>query len=70
MVKKGMAFLGNDRCLATLTPRRLDILQNNGIYLHSIVVCNVKKWRGRYYFLIFKKEPSTFYKGILGSFDT
>jgi hypothetical protein len=69
MVNKGMAFLGNDRCISTLTPRRLDILQNHGLYLHNIVVCNVKKWRGRYYFLIFKKEPCIFYRGILGSFD-
>lgn len=67
-VNKGIAFLGNEYCLATLTPIRLNLLQKNGLYLHNIIVCNVKKWRGRYFFLIFKKEPSMFYKGIIGSF--
>lgn len=55
-VNKGIAFLGNDYCLATLTPRRIKLLNDNGLYLHNIIVCSVKKWRGRYFFMIFKKE--------------
>lgn len=67
-VNKGIGFLGNDYCLATLTPLRLKKLNENGLYLHNIVVCNIKKWRGRYFFMIFKKEESLFYKSIQGSF--
>jgi len=66
-VNKGIAFLGNDYCLSTLTPKRIQQLKENGLYLHNIVVCSVKKWRGRYFFMIFKKEPSTFYKAINGT---
>lgn len=66
--KKGIAFLGNDRCFSTLTPKRLKELNEIGWYIHNIVVCNVKKWRGRYFFVIFKKLPSAFYNHIVGSF--
>jgi type I restriction-modification system DNA methylase subunit len=67
-VNKGIAFLGNDWCFASLTPKRLEELKNNGLYIHNIIVCNVKKWRGRYFFIILKKEPSDFYKHIIGNF--
>jgi hypothetical protein len=65
---KGIAFLANDRCFATLTPKRLDEMKKTGWYIHDIIVCNVKKWRGRYFFIIFKRSPSNFYKHIVGSF--
>jgi hypothetical protein len=55
-VNKGIAFLGNDYCFSTLNPRRIKKLEDNGLYLHKVIVCNVKKWRGRYFFLIFKKN--------------
>ena len=67
-VNKGIAFLGNDYCLASLTPIRLKKLNDNGLYLHNVVVCCVKKWRGRYFFMIFRKEPSPFFKAIQGNF--
>jgi hypothetical protein len=67
-VNKGIAFLGNDYCLSTLTPNRLKKLNNQGLYLHKIIVCSVKKWRGRYFFIIFKKEQNNFYKYIEGNF--
>lgn len=55
-VNKGIAFLGNDYCLSTLTPKRLKILHDKGWYLNKLIVCSVKKWRGRYFFMIFKKH--------------
>lgn len=67
-VNKGIAFLGNDYCFSTLTPKRLKELNNNGLYIKNVIVCNVKKWRGRYFFIIFTKEPNTFYKYIEGNF--
>lgn len=60
--KKGIAFLGNDRCFCCLTPRRLNILKERGWYLQAITVCSVKKWRGRYFFFVLQKKPNTFYR--------
>jgi hypothetical protein len=68
-VNKGIAFLANDYCLSSLTPIRLKKLKENNLYLHKIVVCNIKKWRSRYFFIIFKKnEPSSLFNYIEGSF--
>lgn len=67
-VNKGLAFLGNDSCFSTLTPKRIKELESKGIFIHKIVVCSIKKWRGRYFFIIFKKEPATFFKYIEGSY--
>jgi hypothetical protein len=64
--KKGMAFLGNDFCFSVLTPKRLQELNARGWYIHNIVVSCIKAWRGRYYYIIFKREPSNFYKYIDG----
>jgi len=66
--KKGIAFLGNDKCFSTLTPKRLKEFNESGWYIHNIICCSVKKWRGRYFFIIFKKEYSDFYKYIKGNF--
>lgn len=61
-VNKGIAFLANDRCFSTLTPRRMKILEEKNLFLSKVIVCNIKKWRGRYFFIIFKKdEPSQFF---------
>jgi hypothetical protein len=54
---KGFAFLANDSCLSSLTPPRLkNLYETKGIYIYKIVVCSVKKWRGRYFFIIFKNR--------------
>lgn len=58
--KKGIAFLGNDSCFCTLTPRRMKILEDRGWGITKVVVCSVKKWRGRYFFIILEKTPSFF----------
>lgn len=56
-----IAFLGNDYCLCTLTVRRLKILEDRGWYINKITVCDIKKWRGRYFWIIFGKENNKFY---------
>lgn len=66
--QKGVAFLGNDFCFATLTPKRLKEFNEKGWYIHNIICCQIKKWRGRYFYIILKKEYSDFYKYIEGSF--
>jgi len=67
-VNKGIAFLGNDYCFATLTPKRINEIEKKGFYINKIVVCNVKKWRGRYFFIIISKIKTDFYNYIEGSY--
>jgi len=66
--KKGIAFLGNDSCFCTLTPRRLAILKERGWKMTKVMVCSVKKWRGRYFFFILQKEGSGFMDFLLNSY--
>lgn len=66
--QKGVAFLANDSCFCTLTPARIQELRTRGWYLKSLQVCNVKKWRGRYFFIILTREPSNLLTPILGTF--
>jgi len=65
---KGICFLGNDRCFASITPKRMTAYNKLGWYIQKIVICNVKKWRGRYFFIIFQKIENKFIDTILGSF--
>jgi hypothetical protein len=58
VAKKGIAFLSNDKCFSTLTPKRMDTLKERGFHITKTVLCAVKKWRGRYYFLVFTKGES------------
>ena len=66
--KKGVAFLFNKKCLEALTPRRLELLQQRGFYIQKVVVCSVKKWAGRYYFLILQKTPNTSFTYLRDNF--
>jgi hypothetical protein len=56
--RKGVAFLGNDRCFSVLTPKRVALLASRGWGITKLVVASIKKWRGRYYFVIFERKPS------------
>lgn len=65
---KGICFLANYNCWGSMTPKRMNELKNKGWYLQKAVVCNVKKWSGRYYFLIFTKQKNDIFPFLLGSF--
>jgi hypothetical protein len=67
-VNKGIALLGNDYCLCTLTPKRLAEMEALGFSIQKIVCCNVKKWRGRYFFIIIEKKPINLYRHLLKSY--
>lgn len=67
-VNKGIAFLANDYCFSTLTPIRMEKLNKLGWYLQGYTICNVKKWRGRYFFMIFTKEKNDKINYLLGSY--
>lgn len=66
-VDKGIAFLGSDYCLGALTPQKIEYMNAKGFYVEKIVVCSVKKWRGRYYFIIITKNKSTSLDYIIGN---
>jgi len=68
LANKGIAFLGNDSCFSSLNPRRLNLLEQRGWSITNITVCNVKKWRGRYFFIVFEKKPTSFYNYLLKSY--
>ncbi len=61
---KGIAFLGNGTCFQSLTPKRLTKYNKEGWYINKIVICNVKKWFGRYYWIIFEKKINLFIENI------
>ena len=66
--RKGVAFLTNDKCFAVLTPKRMELLKTRGFAITSIVVCSIKKWRGRYYFLVLEKDKEPVVKHLLKNY--
>lgn len=56
---KGVAFLVSDQGLGTLTRNRRQQIQAKGWDITQITMCEVKKWRGRYYFIVFRPSTST-----------
>jgi len=66
-VRKGVCFLASGVCIQSLTPLRLKELADLGLYVDSQIVVNIKKWRGRYYFITFKKQPNPSYTYLLGN---
>ena len=56
IANKGIAFLGSIQFFNQFTPRRLEIMKDNGFELQHIHIVSDKRWFGRYYFLIFEKK--------------
>ena len=67
-VKKGIALLGNEYCLSSLTPKRICELKKKGWYVNKIVCCSIKKWRGRYYYIILQRQSCDFFDYIEGNY--
>ena len=57
--RKGFGYLVNINGLNSLTPKRHELLAERGFGLRTLHVCNVRRWFGRYYFVVFTKvrEP-------------
>lgn len=66
--KKGIAFLANDKCFSTLTPKRLKTLEERGWCITKVVVSSVKKWRGRYFFIVLEKGKRGVFDCIEGNY--
>ena len=58
--RKGIAFLASDYAFNSLTPIRIKKMAALGFYLKSLTTCAIKEWRGRYYFMVWTKEPCSF----------
>ena len=53
---KTVAILLNMKALNSLTPLRLSKMKEKGWSITKIHICNVKKWYGRYYFVVFEQD--------------
>ena len=60
LANKGVAFLGNLNFWNSCLPNRFEILKEQGFYLNKLHIVQDKRWFGRYYYLIFTKEPNNF----------
>ena len=58
LAEKKVCFLMSTRCLNAFTPLRLAKFAETGWGITSLVVCNVKEWFGRYYFVTFEKTDA------------
>jgi len=62
-------FLCNDACFGTLTPSRRKVMEEEGIFINEITTCAVKKWRGRYYFVLFSRKKNDNFKYLLENYE-
>ena len=58
IAEKKVCFLISTRCLNAFTPLRLAKFSETGWGITSLVICNVKEWFGRYYFVTFEKTDA------------
>lgn len=64
---KRIIFLASSVCFESLTPKRLQNINENGFFIQKITTINIKKWRGRYYLIELNRtyNPSfDYYMGI------
>lgn len=66
---KYVYFLGSDVCFGSLTPSRRKVLEDEGIFIHAITTCSIKKWRGRYYFMQFARKRNDSFKYLLENYE-
>jgi len=66
---KGIAFLVSDYAFNSLTPVRIAKMAKFGFYLKSLTTCAVKNWRGRYFFMVWTREPNSFLTCLTGTYS-
>lgn len=67
-VRKGVAFLCSDAIISSLTPLRREKMKALGFHVSKITIVNVKKWRGRYYFIQITKQENPSINYFIGTF--
>ena len=58
ITSKGFGYLVNNRLFNALTVRRLRLWKNKGFCISYIKVYEIKKWFGRYFFILFEKNKT------------
>ena len=58
ITNKGYGFLVNHNLFNALTVRRLKLWKSQGFSITYIKVYEIKKWFGRYFFILFEKDKS------------
>lgn len=66
---KNVYFLCNDVCFGSLTPSRRKVMEEEGIFINEITTCAVKKWKGRYYFVLFSRKKNDSFKYLLENYE-
>ena len=59
LANKGAGFLVNHKCMNTLTNKRLNDWYDLGFSISRIKVYEIKKWFGRYFFILFEKDSES-----------
>jgi len=54
---KKVVFLSSATCYNSLTRKRTKELNDAGMYLEKVTMCECSKWRNRYYVLHFGRQP-------------
>jgi len=60
IARKGVGFLISINMFNKFTPKRLEEIKQQGFFINKIVVVSCKRWFGRYFFVIFSKQPNKF----------
>ena len=58
ITNKGFGYLVNHNLFNALTVRRLNLWKASGFTITYIKVYEIKKWFGRYFFILFEKDKS------------
>ena len=66
---KTASFLINHKLMNTLTPVRLERYKQSGWAITRIHVVSVKKWFGRYWFVVFKKNSNSIITWDVKNYD-
>jgi hypothetical protein len=66
--KKGVAFLCNKDCIGALTPLRLQVLKARNWGITGLTAFNIKKWRGRYYLIVFEPDKPSVMDFVVKNF--
>lgn len=66
--KKGVAFFVSDYGFSTLTPIRQAILKERGWGITGLTMVNIKKWRGRYFLIVFEKDKPSIMNYLSGNY--
>lgn len=70
IANKGIAWLLNTNGInSVFIPKRLEIIKNYGFYTQHIRVVSDHRWFGRYWYIIWTKQPNNFFDWELSTYS-